>query len=98
MNSVNSLGNDFELKKTYLPDLPIINNKAVKAERVKKFYNYVKKDRFKKYPEEFKLAFQKRGARRKVDEFFQKEIGLDINLTPYYKMLSKEPILTLKRL
>jgi type I restriction-modification system DNA methylase subunit len=53
---------------------------------------------FSSIPEEFKLASQGRGVRKQIDDAFINALKLKIDLQPYYEMLAKEPILTLKRL
>jgi len=99
--STNSMGEIFKTKKGQLEFLKSPNLKEYSDDiilKAKQLYDQIKTDDFQSFPEEFLLASQEKGLRKQIDDFFIKELNLDIDLGPYYAMLANEPILTLKRL
>lgn len=100
-NSVNSMGEIFKVKKAQIERLPIIDVNVLSVAQRKKLlnlYQELKDEPFQPFPQEFKLAHMGKGKRKQIDDEFIKILKLNINLKPYYKMLSNEPALTLKRL
>jgi len=96
-NSDSSMGEIFKLKKAQLEQLliPLPDNKLL--DNLENLYNQIKTKLFKPFPEEFMLAANGQGIRKMIDDFFRDNFKLP-DLTPYYSMLAKEPMLTLKRL
>jgi hypothetical protein len=96
--STNSMGEIFKTKKEQLNNLPLLDPERISLSKCQSFYKNIKTSPFAPFPSEFLLASQNKGIRKSIDDFFIKELGLNINLSPYYRMLANEPILTLKRL
>lgn len=99
--SINNKGNWFNLKKEQLFQLPVIDTKKLSKEDRKSLLNLfdkLKNEQFNPFPEEFKLAAQGKGNRKLIDEEILKIFNLNIDLQPYYEIISQEPIITLKRL
>ncbi len=100
-NSVNSMGEIFKVKKAQIEKLSVININILNAscrEKLLHLYKKLKNEQFYPFPKEFELASIGKGTRKVIDDEFMKILKLKIDLKPYYKMLSKEPALTLKRL
>ena len=93
-----SKGFHFEFKQGNLKQLLVVNPKLIEKSRVSRLYQSLHNRPFERFADEFSQAFQGKGVRREIDNFFLQELGCPVNLTPYYEMLSKEPILTLSRL
>jgi hypothetical protein len=99
-HSMNSMGEIFKIKKEQIKDLPVIDINQFNKEQKNQLlhlYEDIKKLPFSPFPLEFKLASQGKGVRIQIDNIFLKMIDSKIDLKPYYKMLAKEPVLTLKR-
>ncbi len=100
-SSINNGGNWFNLKKNQLANLPTLDiTMLTKRDKVRliNFFEKVKEDRFHNFHKEFELAFMGSGLRKELDDMFIKILGLEINLKPYYEMLSREPVISLQRL
>ena len=100
-SSINNKGNWFNLKKEQLANLLVLNISRLSEEEKKNllsFFSTIKDTQFASFPEEFKLASEGKGIRKRIDDEFLKILKIELDLKPYYKMLAKEPILTLKRL
>jgi len=100
-NSVNSMGEIFKIKKNQIEKLPVIDIEKFSTGQRKELlslFQELKDKPFCPFPQEFKLAYAGRGIRQQIDNEFKKILKLDINLKPYYEMLSIEPALTLRRL
>jgi len=99
-HGMNNKADKFQIKKTQIKTLPVINIKRLgTAEKGKLLSLYEKLENisFHSFPEEFKLASRGQGARKEIDDEFIKILNLKIDLQPYYEMLAVEPIITLKR-
>jgi len=96
--STNSMGEIFKTKKEQLSRLPIVDPHRIDLHKCARLYETHKESKFFAFPKEFALATQGKGLKKILDDFFIKSLRLDLDLTPYYEMLAKEPILTLKRL
>lgn len=94
----NSMGQIFKCKKGHVEYMKVIDPLKIDVKKAVKLYEKIKTASLMPFPEEFLIAFQGKGVRKTIDDFFIKELRLDIDLKPYYKMLSKEPILSTKRL
>jgi hypothetical protein len=100
-NSINSQGDRFIIKKAHIKNLPVIDiNQFTKKQKNNflELYEILKNQPFLPFPKEFELASQGKGVRKQIDDAFIDALKLKIDLQPYYEMLAKEPILTLKRL
>ncbi|GAG55232.1 unnamed protein product [marine sediment metagenome] len=62
------------------------------------FFEKLKDSSLTAFPQEFNLAFSGAGTRKKIDEIFLRALDLKIDLKPYYRLLSRDPILSLERL
>ena len=78
--------------------MKVLDPEKIDIKKVENFYESVKGEVFRPYPQEFQLASKGKGIRKRIDDFFIKELKLKIDLKSYYEMLSREPILTLERL
>lgn len=96
--STNSMGEIFKTKKEQLKELLIPSPDSIDLKSCNQIYRKLAQKGFLPFPEEFAQAAQDNGIRKIIDDFFIKELGLNIALRPYYKMLAQEPILTLCRL
>jgi len=96
--STNSMGEIFKTKKDQLKYLPIVRPESINLQKCHNLYNNIKLSTFSPFPEEFKLAYDGKGVRKIIDDFFLKELRLDLDLKPYYKMLAEEPMISLKRI
>lgn len=99
-HSVNSMGEIFKFKKEHLRNLPIIELNTFDKSGKKKLlflFEKLKQISFNPFPKEFELASKGKGVRKQIDDTFINLLNLKINLQPYYKMLAKEPVITLKR-
>lgn len=96
--SVNSRGQIIKYKKASIRQLKVLDPEKIDIKKVENFYESVKGEVFRPYPQEFQLASKGKGIRKRIDDFFIKELKLKIDLKSYYEMLSREPILTLERL
>jgi len=100
-HSISSYGDWFNLKKNQLEEMPILDilklSNSNKNELVNLFDDICNEE-FKEFPKEFEIASINRGIRKKIDDIFIKNLGLKINLIPFYEMLYKEPIISLKRM
>lgn len=92
-----SKGFHFEFKQANIRKIKVPNLEHFK-DKFASLYKETKNQSINTLAEEFQLAAEGKGIKKKIDDFFIKELKLKIDLTPYYKILSKEPILTLKRL
>jgi hypothetical protein len=91
----------FTLKKEQLLDFSVLDSSILSKQAKQELldlFEQLKGSPFTAFPQEFNLAFSGEGTRRKIDEKFLKVLGLKMNLKPYYRMLSRDPILSLKRL
>ncbi len=90
----------FTFKKEQVKSLPVLNI-SVLSNNVKKnlveFFEEIKDIPFNPIPQEFELASKGKGIRRQIDEKFINALNLKICLCPYYEMLAREPIISLKR-
>lgn len=100
-SSISNRQDRFTLKKEHLSDLLVLDISAF-SEKVRQelldFFEKLKDSSLVAFPQEFKLALSGAGTRKKIDEIFLKALGLKIDLKPYYRLLSREPILSLERL
>jgi type I restriction-modification system DNA methylase subunit len=92
-----SRGFHFEFKKENLKQLLVVNPCLIDQSQVNILYQKLQNRPFECFAEEFSQAYQGKGLRKVIDNFFIQQLGYHIN-TNYYDMLSREPIFTLKRL
>jgi len=100
-SSISNRQDRFTLKKEQLSDFPILDISALSKETKQMLldsFEKLKEGSFTAFPQEFKLALSGAGTRRKIDEIFLKALDLKIDLKPYYRMLSRDPIISLERL
>jgi hypothetical protein len=100
-SSISNRQDRFTLKKEYLSALPVLDISALSKKTrqgLLDLYERLKDSSLSVFPQEFKLAFSGTGTRKKIDEIFLKTLGLEIDLKPYYRMLSRDPIINLERL
>lgn len=99
--AINNKGTWFNLKKSQLTTLPILDIKSLsknKKRDIISFFKEIKKETFVSIPEEFKSAANGKGVRKKIDDIFCKAMNLKIKLEHYYDMLAKDPIITNERI
>jgi len=99
--SINNGGNWFNIKKNLLSKVPVLDINGIsnkKKVKLIEFYNQIKYVPFNPIPLEFELASVGEGIRKQLDKLFIECLDLDIDLKFYYKMLAKEPMITLRRL
>jgi hypothetical protein len=96
-NSISSVGDDFMIKKGQLGNLLIPYPCKKVLQLSSEMYEKIKDREFLTLKEEFSLASHGQGTRKMIDDFFRDNFKLP-DLTPYYKILAREPIFTLKRL
>lgn len=100
-SSTNSMGEIFKTKKQQLNMMNVLNPSMCSKEFINKavlLYDEIKNNELQKFELEFKLASIGKGIRYKIDSFIIKELGINLDLSHYYKMLMNEPIITKKRL
>lgn len=96
---INNKGPWFDMKKGELLSLHIPEELLeCKEEEVDELFNKFKDEEFMTFSKEFELATKGEGVRKQIDDVFLKILKLDTSLINYYEMLSKEPIITNKRL
>ena len=101
VSSTSHRGDRFTLKKEQLLHLPILDISILSNRNKRnllKLFERIKNIPFNPFPQEFELASKDKGIRKEIDDEFIKVLNLNINLKPYYEMLSKEPVISLKRL
>lgn len=99
--SISSVGSTFNLKKDQLSNLFVLDVSKLSKSRINLLVQFFEKNRsrhFLSFPDEFNLASKGQGLRKEIDDYIVMVLGLNIDLQPYYEMLSKEPIITLRRL
>lgn len=87
----NSMGPIFKIKAGHLEDIQIPDPNNIDMAKVNQFYQSMKTKIFARYAEEFTLASRGQGIRKKIDDFFIRELGLSINLANYYGLIANEP-------
>lgn len=94
-----SRGYHFEFKQDNLKSLLVPRKSSVAhSSQINAFFRAIYNKPFEPFAKEFNNAARGSGIRKQIDDFFIRELKLTIDLTPYYKMLSTEPMFTLKRL
>jgi len=96
--AINSVGDDFIMKKGNLQSLLVIDPRYIPSATSKAIFNALNTHTLLNFRKEFELACKKLGVRKQIDDFFIKVLNLNVNLAPYYEMLIKEPFFTLQRL
>ncbi len=93
-----SKGFHFEFKQGNIKQVRIPSLNRVDEKKVAALFISIKEKHFSKFGEEFVLAQTGKGVKKEIDDFWISSLNLNIDMAPYYKMLSEEPIFTLKRL
>lgn len=100
-SSISNRQDRFTLKKDHLSDLLVLDISAFSKktrQELLDFFEKLKDSSLTAFPQEFNLALSGAGTRKKIDEIFLRALGLKIDLKPYYRLLSRDPILSLERL
>jgi len=96
---IQSRGHHFEFKQDNLKRLLIPKKESIRdSSQIDAFFKEISNFPLKNFAEEFVNSAEGSGARKQIDDFFIRELKLTIDLIPYYKILSVEPMFTLKRL
>ena len=85
--AINSVGDDFIMKKGNLQSLLVIDPGYIPSATSKAIFNALKTHTLLNFRKEFELACKKLGVRKQIDDFFIKVLNLNVNLAPYYEML-----------
>ncbi|MHA1271778.1 MAG: N-6 DNA methylase [Candidatus Helarchaeota archaeon] len=93
--STSSKAQTYRLKKGQLKFIPI--PKKYDLKRINKFYNQIKNEKFNRFSVEFKKAADGLGIRKKIDDFFLKELNLNYDLKHIYERLSIEPTINITK-
>jgi len=100
-DSISSFGDWFNLKKDQLKNMLVLDLSKLSSrnrQTLLSLFMDIKNIPFKPFPQEFAIACENKGIRKKIDDKFINIFGIEIDLNPYYQMLAKEPIISLKRL
>jgi hypothetical protein len=95
--SINNKGIKFNLKKNQLREVPVLDVRLLSKSDKRKLvdlFNNIKNNPFKRIPEEFKLASKGQGVRKRIDDLFHGILNLEVDLSRYYVLLAKDPIIT----
>lgn len=99
--STNSMGEIFKTKKQQLKIMNVIDVNILSIDFLEKandFYNSIKCMELNNFAMEFTLCSINSGIRKKIDDFIVKELEVNLDLRPYYKMLMREPAFTRERI
>ncbi|MFC1680095.1 hypothetical protein ACFL2T_07810, partial [Elusimicrobiota bacterium] len=96
--STNTGNQIFQTKKEQLASLLIPHLDGSRYAECERFYKTVRFEAFKPFPAEAAENHANGGLRKRIDDFLIDILGLKLDLKPYYGLLAKEPMLTLKRL
>lgn len=100
-SSTSSRGDIFKTKKGQMRRMKVLDPSALAPsvfDEARYLYEKVKRYELPKFAEQFAMAYEGKGVRKEIDDFFLEHLQFKQCLRRFYRLLSREPIFNNERL